>query len=135
MSLLNKEDIVGIIAPSTGLQNKDLSPALQYLEKLGLKVKLAPNLNHDYRYMAGTDSERADAINQMFADKDVKALFCLRGGAGSTRILNKLDYKLIKENPKPVIGLSDSTALQNALYAKTENPSLTGFLPLYDQKE
>lgn len=132
MNLLNKGDTIGIIAPSAGLQNKSLSPALQYFEKLGLNVKLAPNLNHEYRYMAGTDNERAATINQMFADKEVKALVCLRGGAGAARILDKLDYRLIKNNPKPIIGLSDSTAIQNALYAKTENPSLTGFLPLYD---
>lgn len=132
MSLLNKGDTIGIIAPSAGLQNKDLSAAVAYFEKLGLKVKFAPNLNHEYRYMAGTDDERADTINRMFADTEVKALFCLRGGAGATRILDKLDYQLIKNNPKPVIGLSDSTALQNALIAKTGNPALTGFLPLYD---
>lgn len=132
MSLLHKGDTIGLIAPSAGLQNKDLSPAIAYLEKLGLKVKLAPNLNCEYRYMAGTDQERADSINQMFKDKKVKALFCIRGGAGSTRILDKLDYELIKENPKPIIGLSDSTAMQNALFTKTKTPSLTGFLPLYD---
>lgn len=132
MSFLNQNDTIGIIAPSAGLQDKDLTATLNYFQKIGLKVKLAPNLNSQYRYMAGTDQERADSINQMFADKDVKALFCIRGGAGSTRILDRLNYELIKENPKPIIGLSDSTALQNALFTKTKTPSLTGFLPLYD---
>lgn len=132
MSFLNKGDTIGIIAPSTGLQNKDITPAVSYFEKLGLKVKLAPNLNYEYRYMAGTETERADAINRIFADAEVKALFCLRGGAGSTRVLNLLDYNLIRHNSKPVIGLSDSTALQNALITQTDNPSLTGFLPIYD---
>lgn len=132
MNLLKQKDTIGLIAPSVGLQNKDLSPAIAYLKKLGLKIKLAPNLNSEYRYMAGTDQERADSINQMFKDPKIKALFCIRGGAGSTRILDKLDYKLIKENPKPIIGLSDSTALQNALFTETGNPAITGFLPLYD---
>lgn len=132
MSLLHKEDTIGIIAPSAGLQNKELTSVLTYFEKLKLNVKLAQNLNYEYRYMAGTDTERADAINNMFANKNIKALFCLRGGAGSTRILDLLDYSLIKDNPKPIIGLSDSTALQNALISKTENPALSGFLPLYD---
>lgn len=134
MSLLRKKDTIGLIAPSVGLQNKDLTPAIAYFKKLGLQVKLASNLNSEYRYMAGTDQERADSINQMFKDQTVKALFCIRGGAGSTRILDMLNYKLIKENPKPIIGLSDSTALQNALFTKTKTPSLTGFLPLYDFK-
>lgn len=132
MSLLHTGDTVGIIAPSAGLQNKTLTPALTYLQNLGLKVKTANNFTKQYRYMAGTDTERATTLNQMFADNTIKALFCLRGGAGATRILDMLDYNIIKNNPKPVIGLSDSTALQNAIYAKTGNPSLTGFLPLYD---
>lgn len=132
MNLLHTGDTIGIIAPSAGLQDKELTPALAYLQNLGLKVKTANNLTKQYRYMAGTDIERATALNQMFADKTIKALFCLRGGAGATRILDMLDYNIIKNNPKPVIGLSDSTALQNALFAKTGNSSLTGFLTLYD---
>ncbi len=132
MSLLNREDTVGIIAPSAGLNGKELQPVINFFHRLGLQVKTANNLKQGYRYMAGSDAERAVSVNQMFADNEVKALFCLRGGAGSTRILNLLDYNLIKYNPKPIIGLSDSTALQNAVIAKTGNPCLTGFLPLYD---
>ena len=132
MSLLQKGDKIGIIAPSVGLKDKDITPSLNYFKSLGLKPILADNLNHAYRYMAGTDKERAESINKLFADTSIKALFCLRGGAGATRILPHLNYKFIKNNPKPIIGLSDSTALQNALFTKTNNPSLTGFLPLYD---
>lgn len=132
MSLLNIGDTIGIIAPSAGQQNKDLTQALTYFQNLGLKVKNATNLTNQYRYMAGTDIERSQNINEMFADKNIKALFCIRGGAGSTRILDMLDYNTIKNNPKPIIGLSDSTALQNALFTQTGNQSLTGFLPLYD---
>ena len=134
MSFLNIGDKIGIIAPSVGLKDKDLTPALNYFKKLKLIPVLAQNLNQSYRYMAGTDKQRAEAINTLFADKQIKALFCLRGGAGATRMLPFLDYNIIKNNPKPVIGLSDSTALQNALLTKTHNPSLTGFLPLYDVK-
>ena len=132
MSLLKKGDKIGIIAPSVGLNNKDLTPSLNYFKNLGLKPVLADNLKSTYRYMAGTDKERAEAINKLFQDQSIKALFCLRGGAGATRMLPYLNYKLIQNNPKPIIGLSDSTALQNALIAKCNNPSLTGFLPLYD---
>lgn len=134
MALLQKGDKIGFIAPSSGQQNKDLSKAISYFEKLGLEVILADNLNTEYRYMAGTDNKRALSINQMFQNNDIKALFCIRGAAGATRILDQLNYEIIKQNKKPIIGLSDSTALQNALIAKTNNPSLTGFLPLYDFK-
>lgn len=132
MTFLKKGDKIGIIAPSAGLKEKNLTIILDYLRKLCLHPVIAENVDLNYRYMAGEDIKRATAINHLFADKSIKALFCLRGGAGSTRILPYLNYQTIKNNPKPIIGLSDSTALQNALYAKTENPSLTGFLPLYD---
>ena len=132
MSFLKAGDKIGIIAPSVGLKEKDLAPTLALFKKLNLTPILASNLNSSYRYMAGTDKERALNINKMFEDSSIKALFCLRGGAGATRMLDYLDYEIIRNNLKPVVGLSDSTALQNALYAKTKNPSLTGFLPLYD---
>ena len=132
MSFLKKGDKIGIIAPSVGLKDKDISPSLKYFKKLGLVPILADNIKDEYRYMAGTDKARATAINKMFADTSIKTLFCLRGGAGATRMLPFLDYNAIKNTPKPIIGLSDSTALQNALIAKTNNPSLTGFLPIYD---
>ncbi len=132
MSILNKGDKVGIIAPSVGLKDKDLAPTINYFKKLNLTPVFADNIKKAYRYMAGSDKERAEAVNKLFKDTSVKALFCLRGGAGATRMLSFLDYKLIKNNKKPIFGLSDSTALQNALIAKCQNPSFTGFLPLYD---
>jgi len=132
MSFLKKGDKIGIIAPSVGLKDKDINPSLNYFKKLKLIPVLASNLQSEYRYMAGTDNERAEVITSLFQDKDIKALFCLRGGAGATRMLPYLNYNIIKKNPKPVIGLSDSTALQNALIAKANIPSFTGFLPIYD---
>lgn len=132
MSFLKPGDKIGIIAPSVGLKDKDITPSLSYFKKLNLTPVLANNLRSEYRYMAGTDKERAEVLNNLFENKEIKALFCLRGGAGATRLLPYLNYGLIKKNPKPVIGLSDSTALQNALIAKADIPSLTGFLPIYD---
>ncbi len=65
-------------------------------------------------YLAGTDEERVDDIHQMFSDKKVKAIFCLRGGYGASRLLDKIDYKLIQNNPKIFVGFSEITALQMA---------------------
>ena len=93
-----------------------------------------PHAFASYRYMGGTDEERAEDINQAFLRPDIKAIFCTRGGAGAIKVLDKLDYNGIKQNPKPIFGLSDSTALQNAVYAQTGNVSYTGFLPIYDFK-
>lgn len=132
MAILKKGDKIGIIAPSVGLNDKDITPSVNYLKKIGLTPILANNLNKNYRYMAGTDKERANSINKFFKDDSIKAIFCLRGGAGATRILNLLDYNIIKQNKKPIFGLSDSTAIQNALISKANLTSYTGFLPLYD---
>lgn len=135
MSFLKQGDKIGIIAPSIGLKEKNIQPTITYFKNLNLKPVLAENLKDSYRYMAGSDERRASAINKMFKNKEIKALFCLRGGAGATRMLPYLDKETIKKNPKPIIGLSDSTAIQNALFSLYKNPSLTGFLPLYDIKE
>ncbi len=132
MSLLNPNDKIGYIAPSSCLNDKDLTPSIEYFNSIGLEVVVANDIYSQYRYMAGTDIKRAQDINKMFEDDTIKAIFCTRGGAGALRLLPYLDYNLISKKPKPIFGLSDSTVLQNALFAKTNNPSYTGFLPLYD---
>ena len=135
MALLKKGDTVGFVAPSSGLEGRDITPAVRYFEnELNLKVKLAPNLSSSYRYMAGSDTERAASLIQMYTDREIKALFAIRGASGSARLLRHLDYQLLAAHPKPLFGLSDSSAIQNALYAKANICSYTGFLPVYDIK-
>lgn len=135
MSILKKGDTVGIIAPSSSFgDDADITPACDFLHNLGLKTVLAENIYSSHRYMAGTDEQRAAAVNSLISAPEIKALFCLRGGAGATRILELLDFSKLQKNPKPIIGLSDSTALQNAAFTLARNPSLTGFLPLYDMQ-
>ena len=131
MSLLKKGDTVAFVAPSSFVKKADISQAVEYFKQMGLKVKLADNITEEYRYMAGSDKKRANVINKMFADEKIKALFCVRGGAGSTRILPFLDYDLIKANKKAIIGLSDSTGVQNALVSLSSTPAFTGYLPAY----
>ena len=135
MSLLKTGDKIGFIAPSCCLKDKDLTPSINYFNSLGLEVVVADNIYSEYRYMAGTDIKRAQDINQMFKDTSIKTIFCVRGGAGALRLLPYLDFDLISKNQKPIFGLSDSTVLQNALISKVNNPSFTGFLPLYDIKD
>lgn len=132
MFRLNAHDKVGIISPSSALEGKDISLAVNYLEQRGLKPVLGSSVNGAYRYLAGTDEARATDIMRFFADSEIKALFCTRGGAGSLRVLPLLDYKIIKQNPKPIFGFSDSTGLQNGIYTQTGNSSYSGFLLAYD---
>ncbi len=135
MSLLKKGDKIAIVSPSSCIEANSLEDAVIWLKNNGFEVVLGKHVYSTNSYMAGTDIERADDVNKAFADTSVKAVFCSRGGAGSAKILNHLDFDLIEKNPKPIFGLSDSTALQNALYKKTGNISFSGFLPVYDFKE
>lgn len=133
--MLKKGDQIALVAPSGCFEKKDLKNGVAYLKSLGLKPVLMPHALDKYYYAAGTPQNRAKDINEAFLNKKIKALFCIRGGAGSSHILQFLDYDMIKKNKKPVFGLSDSTALQNALYAKAGVVSYTGFLPIYDFKD
>ena len=134
MALLKKGDQVALIAPSGWVKKSRLKDGLAWLEKQGLKPVLMPHAFQRHFYMAGSDEARAEDINAAFADRAIKAVFCIRGGAGCTRVLPYVDWKIIKKNPKPIFGLSDSTALQNAAYALSQNVSWTGFLPIFDFK-
>jgi len=85
---------------------------------LGYKVVLGRHLLREDGYLAGNDRQRAEELMQMFLDKNVKAIFCLRGGYGSIRLLPSLDYEIIQRNPKILVGYSDVTALHLAIYKK-----------------
>lgn len=135
MSLLKKGDTVAFVAPSSFVKKDIIKPSLEYFNEMGLNVLLADNLYKEYRYMAGNDKTRADIINKVFANKKIKALICVKGGAGSTRILPYLDYELIKLNKKPIIGLSDSTGLQNALIKCSFTPAYTGYVSAYKSNQ
>jgi muramoyltetrapeptide carboxypeptidase len=116
----NKGDTVGLISPSAATSERiQFDFAKESLEALGLQVKLGENLKNRRGHLAGTDQERAADLNGMFADPEVKAVICIRGGSGAARILDLIDYKLIKKNPKPILGYSDITALHCAIYSQT----------------
>lgn len=119
-SPLQKGDTVGLISPSAATADRmQFTFATEAMEALGLKVRLGKNLQNRRGHLAGTDQERADDLNGMIVDPDVKAIVCLRGGSGAARILPLIDYEGIRKNPKPLIGYSDITALHCALYAQT----------------
>jgi muramoyltetrapeptide carboxypeptidase len=124
---LKKGDTIGIVAPASPPSAPEkISKGAEYLERLGYRVKLGKNVQKVYGYLAGTDQERADDINAMFADKDVKAIIAVRGGYGTPRLLPLLNYSLIKKNPKILVGYSDLTALQLAIFNKTGLVSFSG---------
>ncbi|WP_037319382.1 LD-carboxypeptidase [Salegentibacter sp. Hel_I_6] len=117
---LKKGDTVGIISPSSAIfETAPFEIAKENLEAMGLKVKFGAFVKGRYGHLAGTDEERAQELNNMFRDDTIQAIMALRGGSGAARILDKLDYKAIKNNPKIFIGYSDITAIHLAIYEKT----------------
>lgn len=117
---LQPGDCIAIAAPASGMDDLDISLAVRKLESWGYRVKLAPHLYAQSGYLAGSDDLRAAELNALFADDEVDAILCLRGGYGSARILDLLDYDLVAAHPKMVIGYSDITALHAALLQKTD---------------
>ena len=130
MKLLKPErlcfgDSVGIVAPASAPPDpKAVDRAAEALERFGFQPKLAKNVRARLGFLAGTDRERATDLMTMFADKRVKAILCLRGGYGAGRILDRLDYEVIRRNPKILSGYSDITALHFALAKKVNLTSI-----------
>jgi len=86
---------------------------------LGLRTRFGDHLLDRYGYLAGRDEDRAADVNTMFADSEVRAVLALRGGWGCNRLLPLLDYEMIRNNPKIIMGMSDITGLLLGIYAKT----------------
>ena len=115
-------DTIGVIAPDKALKSTDkiyLDNATKYFESIGLKVKYGKYLFSDKEYCAGTPKQRAEDLNDMFSDKDVKAIFTVKGGDMANGILPFIDFEKIQSNPKIFLGMSDITVLLCAINKMT----------------
>jgi muramoyltetrapeptide carboxypeptidase len=124
---LRPGDTVGVIAPASAASAEDsFVRAEWWLKGMGLVPKMAPGADGRFGYLAGTDRDRAAGLNAMYADPEVRAVFALRGGWGSARILPLLDWAAIRRNPKLLIGFSDVTALHLAFAARAGYATIHG---------
>lgn len=115
--VLRPGDTVGLVTPSTYVSDPDrLWLAQRTIEELGLRCKMGRRVGRREGYLGGTIRERVEDLHAMFADPEVKAVFCVRGGYGSAMLLDSLDYALIRKNPKIFLGYSDITALHLAIH-------------------
>lgn len=121
---LQPGDTIGLITPGSYIDDESLKKAVDNLLSLGFRLKMGKNLRARRGFNAGTDQQRLDDLHTMFADDSVDGIWCARGGYGCSRLLPAIDYDLIRNNPKALIGYSDVTALLNAIYHKT---GLVGF--------
>lgn len=117
---LQKGDTIAITSPAGAVwDKKQIDTFSGILKNMGFNLILGKTLEEQHGYFAGTDELRAKELDAFFADKNIKGIFSMKGGWGCARLLDKLDYELIKKNPKVLIGFSDITALLIAIYAKT----------------
>jgi muramoyltetrapeptide carboxypeptidase len=117
---LQPGDTVGLVDPASAIwEPMNVEIVVESLTALGFKTKQGANLLARRGYFAGTDEQRAADLNTMFADPEVRAIHCVRGGWGCARLLPLLDWPTIARNPKILLGYSDITALLLALHAKT----------------
>jgi len=125
-SVLQRGSTIGLVAPAGFVDEERLEKTKTNLDALGLNHQYSKTILRKYGYLAGTDSERLSELHNMYADKDIDGIWCVKGGYGTTRILDYLDFNLIKQNKKPLIGYSDITALLNTIHQRTGSPCFHG---------
>jgi muramoyltetrapeptide carboxypeptidase len=116
---LKKGDKIALVTPGSYITEEEKEESIDAFYELGFRVTYSKRLMQKNGFFSATDEERAADINEMFERKDVQGIMCARGGYGCARILPYLDYDLIEDNPKPLIGFSDVTALHYAIYKKS----------------
>lgn len=111
---LQEGDHVGLITPGSAIPEHRIADAVKTTRSLGLVPVLGKHVGKELGYLAGSDDERLEDLHRMFGDTEIKGIWCIRGGYGCTRLLPRIQYDLIKANPKVFIGYSDITALHHA---------------------
>ena len=122
-------DTIGVVAPSSpiiGNNIEELNKAKEIVERSGFKVKYSKNLFSNTNGYSSTAKEKADDINEMFAEKQVKMIWCAKGGNNSNSTFEYLDYEIIKKNPKIICGYSDITSITNMITEKTGLVTFSG---------
>jgi len=126
---LKKGDKIGVIAPSSPVTEnnlEDINNAITLMEASGFEIFFGKNVFKNTLGYGATAKEKAEDINAMFANPEIKAIFCAKGGANSNSTFEYIDYEVIKKNPKILCGFSDSTSITNIIYEKTGLVTFSG---------
>ncbi len=118
-SPLKTNSKIALIAPAGPVDESVLLSAKENLQEMGFRVSFTKRILYRKSYLAGTDQDRLADLHEAFEDKTNDAILCIRGGYGTARIIDKIDYSIIRNNPKIFIGYSDITVLLNAFWQKT----------------
>lgn len=115
---LKKGDLIGVFAPSSWVDKAKVDAARDYLESRGFKVYIHPQTFNRFNQSAGTDDEKLAALHDLLRDKKIKAIFAAGGGNFSLHYVDRINYRLVRDNPKILLGFSDVTTLLNAFHAR-----------------
>jgi muramoyltetrapeptide carboxypeptidase len=126
---LKSGDIIGLVAPASYVKAEELARFLDILESWGLKAIQGKNLFRRRNSFAGNDDQRAFDFQQMLDDPSVKAILCARGGYGTLRIVDKLRFAALRQNPKWIVGCSDITVLHTLMQKNLHMESLHAIMP------
>ncbi|HEU5054692.1 MAG TPA: LD-carboxypeptidase [Hanamia sp.] len=121
---LKPGDTIGIVCPAGYLPLEKAQTCIETLTEWGFKVKIGKTLGNQFHYFSGTDEERTQDLQQMLDDKNIDAILCGRGGYGTGRIIDRLDFSKFAKHPKWIIGFSDITVLHNHLFSNFKIASL-----------
>ncbi len=113
---LNPGDKVAIVSTARKVTEPEMNPAVELLQQWGLKAVFGKNLFRELNQFAGTDTERTEDFQAALNDNSIKAILFARGGYGTVRIIDKIDWSVMKENPKWLIGFSDVTVTHSHVY-------------------
>jgi muramoyltetrapeptide carboxypeptidase len=112
---LNRGDTIGVIAPAGPVNRERIDLALERVRQLGFQTKIYGDIYRRTDYLAGDDNTRADELMAAFADPETAAVWCARGGYGVVRLLDQIDFDVVRRNPKVFVGFSDITILHLAM--------------------
>ena len=121
---LKKGDTIGIVCPSGFMPYEKATTCISVLQQWGYNVVTGKTLGSQFHYFSGNDADRLQDLQQMMDNKEIKAILCGRGGYGMSRIIDQLDFKQFKKNPKWLIGFSDITVLHSHVYQQLKIASL-----------
>jgi muramoyltetrapeptide carboxypeptidase len=128
---LQPGDTIAIVAPARSVTHEQMAPAVRYLESKGYRVRMDEELFRVHHQFAGTEQERADFFNKLLKDPAVKALWCARGGYGSGRMIDLVDFDLLKVQPKWIAGFSDESMFLNHIDRHCRMANLHSTMPIF----
>jgi len=132
---LKQGDKIGLVAPARKIEMQEIEASISVFESWGLKVELGKNIFAQERQFAGSDHQRAEDLQYMLDNPEIKGIICARGGYGTVRLLPLLNFTQFLKSPKWIVGYSDITALHSHLNQNLNVQSIHGIMPLNFTKD